>query len=106
VSAALLSIGLLLIVAGAVIFVRPLPDPPPTGAVAERSGPDIAKILEELNKLLEKFDTRYRPGLVLMIIGLALVAMSVFVETRSTAGPGQVAANSPVAYEGAGVVAG
>ncbi len=80
-------VGLVLIGIGVVAFLWPVRDRPAPDEVQERDaerGTDFGKVLEELNKLIDKFDMRYRPGLILMIIGLALVALGVFVETQDS----------------------
>ena len=75
----LVVIGLLLIIVGAIWFLFPV------GAAVrpERSADiDVAAVFAQVNVLLEKFDKRYRPGLILMIVGLTVLAMGVYWETR------------------------
>ena len=43
---------------------------------------DVGKILEELNKLLGLLEARYRIGVVLMAVGLALVGVGAWLEAR------------------------
>ncbi|MGI8684649.1 MAG: hypothetical protein ACR2MO_06115 [Acidimicrobiales bacterium] len=76
-SSLLIIVGVLLIIAGAVVFLLPTT----TATTAERSL-DIGKVLEELNKLLDKFDKRYRPGIILMVVGLSLVGIGAWLEAR------------------------
>jgi uncharacterized membrane protein len=75
---ALLVVGLAVLVAGAILMCLPVRE----SAAAHGVIGDIGKVLEELNKMLDKFDKRYRPGLILMVVGLVLVSLSVFLETR------------------------
>lgn len=77
---ALIIFGMVLIAIGAIVFVWPPGDTvTPQGVSGE-----IAKVLEQLNALLDKFDKRYRPGLVLMLVGLALVGAGIYWETVDT----------------------
>lgn len=80
-STLLMIVGLVLVVIGVIVFLLP---PPEGEAVAEGVGDDAAKILEQLNKMLATFDKRYRPGMFLMFVGLALVGAGIFLETRDT----------------------
>jgi len=43
---------------------------------------DPGKILEELNKLLALLDAKYRIGVVLMAVGLALVGVGAWLEAK------------------------
>jgi hypothetical protein len=63
-------------------LLRPPAAPPPTGA--PQALPDIGKWLEELRKLLEAFDKRLRVGVLLVLLGFALVMVGVFVDVRDT----------------------
>jgi hypothetical protein len=51
------------------------------GVAPEGAGGELAEVLKELNALLEKFDKRFRPGLILMLVGLALVGAGIYWET-------------------------
>ena len=74
---ALIIIGLVLVGIGLIVFLVPPKEPAaPQGVVG-----DLAKVLEQLNALLEKFDKRYRPGLILMLVGLALIGAGIYGET-------------------------
>lgn len=77
----LMIFGLALILIGVVVFLLPQPTPE---AVAQGVTDDTAKILEQINKMLSKFDKRYRPGMFLMFVGLALVGLGIFLETKQT----------------------
>ena len=79
---ALIWVGLGLVILGAVVFLLPMPSSPPAPGT---ENVDIAKILEELNKLLDKFDKRYRPGIVLMSVGLTLIGLGIYMETKDAA---------------------
>ncbi|MFM9584251.1 hypothetical protein [Streptomyces caniscabiei] len=48
----------------------------------EPHGLDVSDILEKINNMLDKFESRYRPGVIMLVVGVALVCLSVFVETR------------------------
>lgn len=77
----LVLLGAIFVVVGVVIFLIPSPRIHPS-AESERGIQDVAKLMEEINKLLDKFDKRYRPGLVVILVGMTLVALGVYVETR------------------------
>ncbi|WP_205475036.1 hypothetical protein [Nocardioides sp. SYSU D00038] len=78
-STVLIIAGLALVALGAVVFLLPTskPDDDAVGAAV-----DIGKVLEQLASLMEKLDKRYRPGFVLMLVGLALVAAGIYLETH------------------------
>ncbi|MEU0660693.1 hypothetical protein [Streptomyces lavendulocolor] len=72
--------GLVVLFAGAAWMFLPVREPAEAHGVIG----DVGKVLEELNKMLDKFDKRYRPGVILMVVGLVLVSLGVFIETRQT----------------------
>lgn len=67
-------VGLGLIIVGAIVLMIPTKKQPPV-LEGDRLSPEIAKILEQVNALLEKFDTRLRPAVLIMVVGLALVVI-------------------------------
>ncbi len=80
-SVAILIIGAVLIVAGLVaIFTAPKPKAPQVRS--EGAGKEIAEALEQLNKLLDKFDKRLRLGVLLVLLGSGLVGLAGFVEAK------------------------
>ena len=76
ISTILIAAGLVFLLAGLVIFVLPPKQGPGLESV------DIAAVLEQLNGLLDRLDKRYRPGLVLMAVGLTLVGLGVYIELQ------------------------
>jgi uncharacterized membrane protein len=78
----LLVVGLVLIVAGAVVMFLPPPEPE---AVAQGVGDEIAKVLEKVNELFDRFDKRFRPGILLMLVGLVLVGVGAWLESHDAA---------------------
>jgi uncharacterized membrane protein len=75
----LIIVGLVFIVIGLVVFLWPKRES--SRLVPQALGSELAEVLKEINLLLDKFDKRYRPGLVLMLIGLALVGSGIYLET-------------------------
>jgi uncharacterized membrane protein len=76
---ALIIVGLVFLIVGLIVFVIPSP-----GLSPQTATKGIAEILKQVNALLDKFDKRYRPGLALMLIGLALVCLGIYLETVKT----------------------
>ena len=82
-STVLLILGCVVTVAGLVLvvtasFQRP-PAPPPAGQEAFDAG-QIKDIIEAFNKLLDKLEQRYRIGVTVMAIGLALIGLAAYLE--------------------------
>jgi uncharacterized membrane protein len=71
--------GLLLVFGGGIVLFLPPPKPDPS---AQGLTGDWAKVLEQVNAMFDKFDKRYRPGMLLMLVGLALVGLGVFLESK------------------------
>lgn len=92
-SEVLIWVGLAFVVGGAIVFFVPVRSP----ATAAERAVDIGKVLEELNKLLDKFDKRYRPGLILMVVGLTLIGLGAWLETKDVADKTPAAAVNAVA---------
>lgn len=75
----LIIVGLVFMVIGLIVFLWPQRDssrPVPQGVAGE-----MAELAKQINVLLDKFDKLQRPGLVLMLIGLALVGSGIYLET-------------------------
>jgi uncharacterized membrane protein len=79
VSTVLIIIGLIFVVVGLVIFLLPAPKPE---ATAQGVVGDLAKVLEQINTMFDKFDKRFRPGMFLMIVGLVLIGLGAFTEAK------------------------
>jgi uncharacterized membrane protein len=92
VSTALIIVGLVFLVVGLVVFVWPSSSTQPQGVLT-----DIQEVLKQVNALLDKFDKRYRPGLILMLVGLTLVALGVYKEALDAKNAAKTAGPSPTA---------
>ena len=77
-STVLIVVGLVFMVVGLGFFVWPREE------VADAQGVigDIGTVIGKINDLLDRVDKRYRPGVVLMAFGLALVGLGIFLETK------------------------
>lgn len=75
-------IGLVLIVVGVGLVIAALFRKPKETTVvrAENVVGDAAKLLEELRKLLELFEKRFQLGVLLLLVGVALVALATYGE--------------------------
>jgi hypothetical protein len=69
-------VGLVLVVTAS--FQRP-PKPAPEGQEAF-DGKQIKEIIEAFNGLLDKLEQRYRIGVTVMAIGLALIGIAAYLE--------------------------
>jgi hypothetical protein len=75
----LIIVGLSFMVVGLIVFLIPIKEQPAAqGVVGE-----VAELIRQFTALLDRVDKRYRPGLVLMGFGLALVALGIFLETQN-----------------------
>ena len=70
--------GLAIMAIGVVVFLWP----PRKEPVAQGVIGDIGEVIGKINDMLDRLDKRYRPGLVLMFFGLALVGLGVFLQTK------------------------
>ena len=78
---ALVIAGLVLTVVGAVVLL--LPVRAATNADRGIVG-DLGELMKQINALLDKFDKRYRPGIVLMIVGLTLVGVGAYLQSSDS----------------------
>ena len=83
----LVYVGLALTLVGVVVFLWPKARP-----ASEERGVDIAEILKQINLLLDKFDQRYRPGLILMVVGLTIMGFGVYLGTQEETPPATASA--------------
>jgi len=74
--------GLAVTLMGVVVFLWPKDRP-----ASEERSVDIAEILKQINLLLDKFDKRYRPGLILMVVGLTIMGFGVYLGTQEETSP-------------------
>jgi uncharacterized membrane protein len=74
----LIIVGLVIMLVGVVVFLLPAPEekPAPEALVGE-----VAEVFKQVAALLDKLDKRYRPGLILMLVGLAVVGSGVYLES-------------------------
>lgn len=76
-AAILIIVGLVIMLVGLGFFlVPPKEQPTAQGFVGE-----TAEVIKQVSALLDKLDKRYRPGLILMLIGLAVVGCGVYLES-------------------------
>jgi uncharacterized membrane protein len=79
----LIIVGLIITVAGLVLVVvqgvRPVAVPT---VQSESPLADLGKVVEEFNKLLDKVDKKYRIGIIVMAVGLALVGIGAYLEAK------------------------
>jgi uncharacterized membrane protein len=81
-SAIFLFIGLGVTLVGVIlILLARFEKPAPPGPGEEAF--DIGKIIEQINKMLELVEQKYRVGIVLMAVGLSLVGVGVFLEAKA-----------------------
>lgn len=80
---AILILGGVLIVAGLIaLFTAPKPTVERAKVVEKEDAQSWAEILKELNALLERFDQRLRLGVLLILLGAALVGLAGFIEAK------------------------
>lgn len=72
---ALLVVGFVIMVLGIAVMFLPAPKPNPEKMKAQG-------FTGELAVLVDKFDKRYRPGIVLLFVGLAVASMGVYLEVE------------------------
>lgn len=75
----LLIVGVIIIIVGVVVMLLPPPEPEP---VAQGMGDELAAVLGKINELFDKFDKRFRPGILLMLVGLVLVGIGAWLESH------------------------
>lgn len=75
-------VGLLITIAGVVmVFLAHFDRPPPAAGTEEALDlGDVAEVLEQFNKLLDKVEQRYRIGVILMGVGLTLVGVGAWLK--------------------------
>lgn len=77
----LMLVGLVFLIVGGIVFCWPLR----TSLQPQGVSLDTGKVLEEINKMLEKLDKRFRPGLIMMFFGLTLICLAVFLRSAELA---------------------
>ena len=81
-STALLILGLLLTLAGIVfVFLGRFGDPPDK----DEDSLTVGDVLERLNLVVEKVEKRYRWGVVMIALGLALIGAGAWLAAQSAA---------------------
>ena len=79
----LVILGVILIILGVIIILRPpKPEPEPEPIVAEGIPDELTKLVEQVGKLLDRFEKRYVPGVFLMLVGLALIGFGAWFEAQ------------------------
>jgi len=77
--------GLIVMVIGAVLIIRPTPAPsPPGGGGTPEALPDIGEWIKQVKELLEVFEKHVRTGLFVLILGFVLVLLGVWLDVRDT----------------------
>lgn len=82
-STVLVIAGLIVMLAGGFLLIRPTPAPPAPSGKPEAL-PDIGKWLEQLKDLMNVFDQHMRTGLFVMILGFVLVLLGIWLDVRDT----------------------
>src|SRR5688500_1670704 len=77
---ALMIVGLAITVIGVVLVLTASFERPATAAGA--GAIDVKALLEAFNKLLDKIEQRYRIGVIVMAVGLALVGIGAYLEAN------------------------
>ena len=91
-SVALLIVGLLLTLAGVVfVFLGRFGDPP----AKEGDSLTAGDVLERLNGLVEKIEKRYRWGIVMLGLGLALIGAAAWAAAMAAASAASMPAPPP-----------
>jgi sulfite exporter TauE/SafE len=79
----LLVAGLIFLAAGlGLILTAAFPRASKPEPKAEGLLDEVAKVLEQFNKLLDKFEQRFRIGILLLAVGLALIGLAAFFEAK------------------------
>ncbi|MBN1609259.1 MAG: hypothetical protein JW940_21695 [Polyangiaceae bacterium] len=86
--------GLVVTLVGVVLVLLGKFEKPEVKPEPGKESIDVAKILEQLNKTLELVEQRYRIGIVLMAVGLALVGVGVFLEAKDAKDAAEAAAGA------------
>ena len=79
-SAIFLFVGLGVTLLGVILILLARFEKPPT---QREEAFDPAKIIEQINKMLELVEQKYRIGIVLMAVGLSLVGVGVYLEAKA-----------------------
>ena len=75
-------IGVVFVVIGLIVFLLP-PAKREEEARPAGVGGEIKDVLEAVNKMFDKFDKRFRPGMFLIFVGLALIGVGAFLEANN-----------------------
>jgi uncharacterized membrane protein len=86
--------GILCVLIGAYLIIRPPKPEPPNRELTEGVPGDFAKLIEQVVKLLERFEKRFVPGVFLMLIGLTLIGFGAWFEAQEAKDAADEAADS------------
>jgi uncharacterized membrane protein len=100
VATVLLIAGIVIVILGLAVFLRPVGQTarvPGDDLQAQGVGDEAAKVLEQLNAMLSKFDKRAQPGMFIVFVGLLLILVGAWLEAHDakTAVEGAIAPLRP-----------
>jgi uncharacterized membrane protein len=78
----LVILGVVLIIIGAILIIKPPKPEPEPEPIAEGLPDGVAKLIEQVVKLLERFEKRFVPGVFMMLVGLALLGFGAWFEAQ------------------------
>src|SRR5690349_21172773 len=78
----LVIIGVIVIIIGTILIIRPPKPPPPPEPFAEGTPAELAKLIEQVGKFLDRFEKRFIPGVFLTLVGLALIGFGAWFEAQ------------------------
>jgi uncharacterized membrane protein len=97
---AIFIIGSLLVIAGLIALLTAPKPTVKTSEAGRESVKDWAELFKQLNALLDKFDKRLRLGVLLIVLGVALIGVAGFVEAKKAKSDANGSALGPALSQG------